>query len=426
MTYEAPVPRTRSLVEWQKVISAKVYAYSADGIYLPTWERTTTFNASRQTTMHDSVVPKFSRRRNSGEIFNNPMDKTTTVLDATPMNRNYTYINSDGSSGVTSMGTWFTKKPAFLWPPNSELIGAEDVAVTKSFSNVSSSTASLLVTIGEAAETKEMMLTLLKRLWKSREGISNLVYFYKLVTQTLEHGNVKDFKKLLELMKKSHKVTDFWLEVRYGILPLCYDLRSMIDTWTEKDRKRPKRQTFRASESFEHSDSDEVEIYDDPFRIRFKRSYVVSGRSRAGVLAAQRLGGFPDPWGLTKVPQAIVDLTTLSFALNWFFDVAETVAAWTPDPFWEPLTNWVVNSYDVYSLIETLSCKLENRLHVGNCWGESFVKRVTYKERIPRPKRDLIPHFRYQMNWKRYIDAVALTKRPLMNLVGDLKKVYRS
>ena len=54
------------------------------------------------------------------------------------------------------------------------------------------------------------------------------------------------------------------------------------------------------------------------YTIEFDRTASVTVDVRAGVLSEILRNGIKEVWGLTNLPQAIWDLTTLSFVLDWF------------------------------------------------------------------------------------------------------------
>jgi hypothetical protein len=125
-----------------------------------------------------------------------------------------------------------------------------------------------------------------------------------------------------------------------------------------------------------------------------------------------------------KIPQTIWDLTTLSFVVDWVFNVSDTIAAWTPDAYWAPLGNWytVVKQYcqEVYISGHTQSSSWDNVI-VSGCHK---TRTRIVRERVIDPARSLLPTCRLQMNWARYIDAFALARPAwgkLLKQMGDLQ-----
>lgn len=416
----APVPRSRSRILVDKIKKAHAWAVLQDGSTPSSWFYDTQFRHTVTESIQDCEVPDFHRRRNAGEIFQNPYTKVKTIVDCEPMSRNFGYTDKDvARRPPTCLGTYFSLPPQFL-ALSPDPGSSQDVAVTEAYANVTSSTASLLVTLGEIKETKEMVLSNLTRLYKVKQALGKLLLAYQTIKRNSKSGI--SFEELSSI----HKLSDLWLEVRYGFVPLIYDVKAIQETYCNLSQKRPERQTFRGHQAYDQHVRQEVYATGDPFTAKNKwlMDTIIEGKSNAGVLASHRLGAVADPWGLTKIPSAIVDLTTLSFVLNWVFDVSETVAAWTPDPFWEPLSSWVTNRWVRLSTATHLESVMATG-KVGKVWGQISWKREEFTQRIPSPPRSLLPSFRFQMDWKRYIDAVALAKKPLFSILGSLRDAMR-
>jgi hypothetical protein len=220
--------------------------------------------------------------------------------------------------------------------------------------------------------------------------------------------------RLAALTKRVNDLTDvaanLWLEFRYGWTPLIYDIEDITKAIQNLGSK-PERFTFRSKRPYQRSGSDEISVRDSSRRFDYYRHYTVRGKVGAGVLTELRAYGFADVFGFTKLPNALWDLTTLSFVVDWVFNVADTIAAWTPDTLYRPLTNWGIIDYESTQFVKLLELEFDNPFMKENTVdGWTGIKSTQYKQRIPGVPRDVLPNFVFDMNWKRYTDAVALIK----------------
>lgn len=339
-----------------------------------------------RNVMTDVVIENFHERKSKGEVFFNPCTKEKTSLCVTPAAGSVT--NSNGYYAGEWVG-FYTSGGSFIDFDTNIFTDEASIQLTSAYAKVTSNEAALLCTLGEAKETKDMLLGALSKVGHIRK-LLNLYYLAKRA-------------------KNLSLATDIWLQIRYGWMPLYYDIQSIRKALDKKD-SFPPRQTFRAAK---RQITDDKTVYttvtapDKCFHWTKRVSYTAD--VSAGVLAAIRFSGFPDTWGLTKIPQTIWELTTLSFVIDWVFNVGDTIAAWTPDTLWTPLGSWTT----IKVLKEQSVIGSSYHLDPSVNWRLSdYKRRLTTQTYIRNPAttRNVFPSFSFNMNWKRYIDAVALSR----------------
>lgn len=378
-------------------------------------------------TMSDVVTERYKERSRAGEVIINPMSKQDFCVIINPLSG---FTESNDYQHVWE-GTWVDAVDTIPVPPDGTgafINDATSLLTNEAYAKVTSAKASLLVTIGEFAETKDMLLKNAGRLWNLSKFVTRLADVYEhFAYQMLKvRKSVKDSTDaaylVYKLSKKQAKtVADIWLEIRYGWQPLYFDMLA-IRKALKKTEKTVKRQTFRSYRPINVSHDDVITHSWGSGVHQCGRSLRSIGHVSAGVLCDIRLLGQPDVWGLTKVPQAMWDLTRLSFVVDWFFNVADTIAAWTPDPYWRPIGNWVTVVYSKRTMTWFQSSDYSGIGYHCSLANGSKTVIESCKTRTPQVSRGIIPQFSLRMNWKRYTDALALSRGKIQSQIDKAAK----
>lgn len=356
--------------------------------------------------MDDIVVERFAQRRAAGEIINNPctMRHTEETMQPDSAHIEYhpdptTHFRYTSQLGTNSMFP-------LLELPEVDYERYIDSVVTAAYAKVTSESVQSLVTLGEIRETKEMFLSVIKR------GYA--------LQRHLRHWSWLKRKKLSPKL-----IRDAWMEVRFAWRPFVGEVQSYL-ALVDKVQEFAERQTFRAGFNIEQKYvQDVIEVVDGPNHLVRARYSRINVGVFAGVLCCQRYAGFPDTYGLWKLPQTVWELTRLSWLLDYVFDVGKTIASWTPDTLWDPLCAWVTVRTDSVQSCATSSAYWTIPAYTGTVFG-GYVKRVerTYR-RYPNPRRKTVPQFLPKMNWAKYIDAVFVASQFWEATKGILNKNLR-
>lgn len=359
---------------------------------------------SETITMNDVVTENFHSLVKQGEIVNNRMSSSHVRIDNVLTSG--TTWSTDGCTKIDTLSDYVRGcQIAYLSAP-SEMASIIDsmakTASTKSVANVSSDEVNLPAIIGELTETKEMLAKALRSVWRLGD---TLEHFGRLI----RYGSSKNLKKPLTRRERYRNyylaLENFWMELRMGWRPFiyqCVELHNMV----QKQKIYPPRQTFRGKTTRVFSRSD-YKVYSGARTYVFKRTYSNTVTVRAGTMAQKRAFGFPDTYGLTKLPQAIWELTTLSWAVDYFFNVGDAIAAYVPDTLWEPLCSWYTIKQHIIQTIEL------ERSYQGS-WqpdlrGGLRVKSEVKKDRHPCAYLGI--SFFPKMNFAKYIDILGVTRQ---------------
>lgn len=406
-----PVSQNDTYEKWNITTGTLIYASSGSLII-----------SEDSTRMDDVVIENFFSRMKSGEIFNNPMkrervrtirsysDGAITSPPVTPPAARYRWQGTRDWIGLQGVG--------YLPVTTSDLSVIEQSKAfvkTQAYANVDSSKIQLLATVGEIHETKEMLVKAAHALLRFERAV---FYFCGKIEEAISlYKAGARGRSLLSLYKIIEGV---WMQLRFGWRPFIYEVRNLYSA-LQKAEDFSTRQTFRASTFVSVRKEDEITTVSGNEKYFFRRRYIYDVQMRAGVLSEQRLHGFPDTFGLTKIPGAIWELTKLSWAIDYFFNVGSFIAAWTPDTLWNPRAAWLVLRSSLRQKIEFLGYQQTN---YSSTYRDGFHEKTTeIVERIPFSDRgSLTLHPR--MNWMKYIDIVAVSRQKMTGTLKRFAKLY--
>lgn len=361
---------------------------------------------SESITMEDFVVENFHSLVKQGIIVNNQMTSTHVRLDNTLSSG--TIWSSGGCTKVDFAIDYVRERQVpYLTGPSgmaSDIDSMTKAASTRSMANVSSAEINLPAIIGELTETKEMLAKTLRSVWRLGD---TLEHFGRLI----RYGSSKNLKKPLTKSERYKNyylaLENFWMEIRMGWRPFiyqCVELHEMV----QKKKARPPRQTFRGKTTREFTQSDYYTSTGARTCI-FKRTYSNTVTVRAGTMAQQRAFGFPDTYGLTKLPQAIWELTRLSWAVDYFFNIADAIAAYVPDTLWEPLCSWYKVEQHITQTIELERSYQRDGSFTPDIRGGLRIRNEVSKSRHPCAYLG-VTYFP-KMNFAKYTDLLAVTRQ---------------
>lgn len=369
--------------------------------------------------MYDYVYDNFYSRQAAGEIMCSAMNKQRVVTEAvlTPGT-----INSlNGCTKIDFLVNYIRERNiSHIGPPPNfanDLDAMAKTASTQSVANVTSEEINILVTIGELNETKEMLIKTLLRV----KNISNTMREFG---HFIRYGSTKNLKRPLSARERTYNyykgLENFWMEMRMGWRPFLFECGNLHSAITAH-KEFPSRQTFRGKTSkiFENADtvrSDQARVCD------FARSYTNKVTVRAGTIAQQRTFGFPDTYGLTKLPQAIWELTKLSWAADYFFNVGSAIAAYVPDTLWEPLASWYVIRQDISRTVKMVNSYQKDGSFYPAFSGGLSIYTENKVERVPCAYLG-IAYFP-KLNVSKYLDLVAIARQHFSKSLNFLKRQF--
>jgi hypothetical protein len=340
--------------------------------------------------MSDIITPRFHTLRNQGGIVNNPMEHSVITGFAKPYDVQlvgtianngqapavaftdcrYKWLLAQNDASIIGDDFWSTKLGEEA-PVISSMLAQQ--ALTKALANADKSEMQSLVTIAEARQTARLMRTLGTRIgrlaWhdEARYGFANVLHhvgrlrhpsFYRR-TMKLTKIRYKGYTK-----KALIKAANEWLQYRYGIRQILFDIQALTDACTSLRRETRTRfsATLEATPRTAQWTSDDMTSAGGSRIIDWNMKYSSNwtGLVTAGVLVEPKLGPwgtrFDDAFGLCQMLPTCWELTKYSFVIDWFVRVGDVVAAANLPLHKRVLTSWIVER------------STENRTHTRNLW----------------------------------------------------------
>lgn len=383
----------------------------------------TVITKARTAVMHDFVTPQWNRLRDSGVIINNPYDRTETITTKTVASMHYDrrysasqtmcsgqlvwwVVNAGNVYDGTVSPEWFMGSNPLLAAPSVSTSSLQDIALTRAHSNVGSGEAQSLVIMAEAEKTIKSIVDILKRAVKIGLALRRLD-----MTALAREVSCK-------------QLANRWMEARYAIRPLVYDMIGVAKALT-KSYGAGHRVTYRSSES-DSSTVSQNGVVVTPwgsaaegrgYLNKFSRTDVTA---RAGVLVAIDEVHSATVWGLDHPIEAIWELIPFSFVVDWFFNVGQTLASWTPEAGVRELASWVVTSVVTTQRVDLVGTDSGNGTWTGNghimantftASGASWEVVSTTKSRTPSPLKAVSPTFKVRLDAAKLLDLVIMGRR---------------
>jgi hypothetical protein len=372
--------------------------------------------------MYDVSTPNFRRLIAEGKIINNPMYRETLTIKA----RNPVILSlartakvSPYPTGTLSgyVETEFTPPSPFIdavtgireefysWLNKHD--SERNVAIMKAWSNVDESDLMAAASLGELPETVKWLASLFRRL---------ISLFRSFRTKS---SRLKKIKKTMSLKDWAQARSDLWMELRYAFRPFVYEMYQIAEMLDGTDKQL--RNTARGYYSVRDFDSstDNTIHHFDSIDIECEKILDINRYSqyRAGVLYEINLdeAGLASSLGLDQPFSVWWELTTLSFAIDWFFNIGDIISSLNPKAGLSPLASWCTETH-VYkgvgyvnvSTTETSGNYDVDDFDVTQDGEINYVHRL--KVRTPSPKRSLIPSLRINLDWAKVVDLSCIAR----------------
>lgn len=386
----------------------------------PDWNTFAYISSIVHENMADISTPNFKKYSNEGKIVNSPMYRELLVASASPsivtriaervndpdvvwIARDRDYVNQSLPDPFLQVNVGLPDSmDAYL----SEFSSERNVAIMQAWSNVDESEMMALATLGELPETVQYFVLLYQR----AIGI-----FKRFLTK---RGRLRAARKSgKDLRQNDQDVLDMWMELRYAIRPLMYDMEQMIAVFA--NILKPIRNTARGYHYVHEKDTESTRQALDADKV-FMDGLLVTEREstyRAGVLyefSAPDTTNWPAILGLDQPLESIYELTRLSFLLSWFLNVGEILSSFSVSSQLSPLSSWISEHHVVKTKwnatsFDTFSDSTWNRSLEGEVKGYYEVRHELWR-RQPAPSKTVLPSVRVNLDWMKLVDMVAIAR----------------
>lgn len=382
------------------------------------------FNTTKTRIMHDIVTPRFKEYQAKGMIVNSPMDRVTTTQScsvATYIYDSRYKVNTNCGGGVykklwrggLNVGTcpasdYFSAFTNGGYAPTPDLDVSRyiDLAVTQMWANADQSKAAVLASLGEARETVSSITSIIGRLISIIRAIKRL-----------------DVKFLLKEIRPK-ELENRYMELRYALRPLYYDAKQMLDAVVAYNKRvEYSRHTFRGKQEVDEEEnvSHTVEFsFGDAVGTRYGRTCLGKTKRsltvRSGLLCSVAGASALNVWGFDSMAETCWELIPFSFIIDWFFNVGDIIASWTPEAGLAMEASWVTvfdtvlqQSYISDSYIKCAAGVeyVNPRVIIGNASKWTLTET---KYRFPDPQRSVLPRFNLNLDTLKLVDLLVIAK----------------
>jgi hypothetical protein len=293
----------------------------------------------------DFLIPGYKARSSKGEIFNQPMSKDY-VKSVTPKGQwQFNYVDGPGlgTNKYTGSDLWFFSFPysgnpnwAFSALPRffeGEVTGIDsdqkliDLAAIQAKTNVVKADAQALVMLAELNKVVDMLTQSSTR---AANGLRLLLQgrpkqaVLKALGYTKKTGS-SSFKAA------SKTASARWLEVRYGWLPLIYDVQGALKALGAVRKPRFTARGFANSSKSLITNGTAYYFGISGLGINWALTQNLEKRVRAFILYEVDARSFiSQKLGLLQLPSSAWELVPWSFVIDWFVDIGSWLDSLTP------------------------------------------------------------------------------------------------
>jgi hypothetical protein len=205
------------------------------------------------------------------------------------------------------------------------------------------------------------------------------------------------------------QAANVYLEIRYGLRPIYYDVLSVISAFEAYGK--PKRLRYVAHVRDSNTGAKDVSAY---YANNFQSSgtcflnekiHVVSG---AIVEARIATDGFTDILGGDEIPQSLWELVPFSFIVDWFCNIGRLISAWTPKPDLVVKGTWTTVTVESRRRMVAKSYRDLYYGGSGSCAGlagEVSEETTTRYANLDKPG---LPSLTIRVDWLKQLDIIAI------------------
>jgi hypothetical protein len=421
------IPKQRGRIQGERIPSNVAWTATSPGN--PTQNFTSPARDSLQSrrATNDYVNTGYFSRVKSGEVINSPYAtrmvtsrfptgawqvlRTSNVTSNIPSSTDALFI-ARGVGNSPNLDPPDYSKVGFSWIlPEVGAIKSDpillDLATIAARSNVVKADSLALVTLAELRKTGSMIVNA----QRSFSSATELILQGKSKRAVLELLGVSNIKRSDSFWKSSLRGgLNRWLEVRYGWMPIVYDIQGTLKALNAQHTERFTARGF-ASDSAASTTSDSW-LYAGAWTNHFQVVQGMDKQFRAFILYTVKKDGFLlQKLGLLQLPETIWELVRFSFVIDHFVDIGSWLNAITPRIGVNVLAEGytVKKAWDYERTISSISIVGGSGItSVPGLVGQSDGFSVLSKDRATGLPAFPLPRVNVKYNAAHVVDAIAL------------------
>lgn len=273
----------------------------------------------------------------------------------------------------------------------------------------------------------------LAQIWELNKSLGFLVDTFRRVWKIFRALRKFDLKALYGEIKPK-ELAQRYMEARYAIRPMAYDVRNTLKALADKCPARYA--TFRHYRESLASDEGTIicRAVAGDYRIDGHYTANRSMEVRVGVLTFVEAYDSAVRFGTFDIFQSAWEVIPFSFIVDWFWNVGKVIAAWSPKIGLKTLASWyVVKDITYLSVTAESGTSLKSGYNYTNTYSRTgdYSKTISKKYRIPNPDRPILPDCNIKLNNLKLLDLgviaagiyAAWTKKPIRRK-GSSNKGY--
>jgi len=304
--------------------------------------------------------------------------------------------------------------PSLSVPSQAEIDSGLSAGVSEVWARIADAPLSAWVIAGELDETIDTIIWIYRNVLL---GVKRA--FARLPKEVLRRWKAEREGGLTQSVKSFHDARNFWLQLRFGVRPLVYDLLGCLKAIERLHTKSRQRFGYRAKISEVTAESTVRYWTQLPVTVGISTTRVIKLEVRTGILiepvfAKQNIATLI---GVGEVVKGAWDLLPYSFVLDWFCNVGTVITAWSPNVLARPLASWgVVDVVDERTRDVAVGTSTLLGDYLGwpqveggiECDGGYALERLTSQRRVPEPPRAVVPTWRFRLSALNLVDLLGL------------------
>jgi hypothetical protein len=399
--------------------------------------------------MTDVITPNYKHLRDTGVIVNNPYSRTVRALESrecfitadaewTNSGSGYEYsyelggtlhpyqlgIGSNDESGIAPKKGILAFQYAPFEPWISDLEHTQYVreAVSEVYAKTADAPLNAWVIVGEFNETINTIVWIFRKIRLLhdllRKGKSSAAG--RELNKRLRSGKVLQWEDFEEL-------SNAYLQVRYGIRPLVYDLMGALEALRELGEGTRQRFGIKTEDSILYND-----VSDYSFQIRdftsaaptlanrYSKCHKLAVRAGLLALPVFEEANILTVIGTGEIVKGLWDLVPYSFVIDWFLTTSDLLTSWSPNALVRVLASWAVCDETQSITAEVLTeghgfaaTRSDSSLSESRIITLSgrVSDSVILTQRIPNPPRAIMPSLKLRLDMLKGVDMLALANQ---------------